>query len=61
MKTAEEVHTLILEKDHEHYVIMYDADHRKHVLLAICKWASNPELSFNFYDCARLSHEVMKP
>ena len=61
MKIADEVHTVLLQKDAETYVLMYDEDHRKNVLQVISHWALNPELSFSWYDCARLSHEVRKP
>jgi len=60
MKVADEVHTLCLTKNGEHYVLMYDAAHRKNVLHVIAQWANNPDLSFGWYDAARLSHEVRR-
>lgn len=59
MEYAEpKVFTLLLDKDGERYIVMYDARHRRDALNRLAEWASSPELSFSFYDAARLSHEV---
>ena len=60
MKVTDEVHVVCLEKDCEHYVLMYTAPHTRDVLHRLSEWANNPELSFGWYDAARLSHEVRR-
>ena len=48
----------MLDRDGEHFVLMYDKRHRREALDRLGDWADNPELSFSWYDAARLSHEV---
>lgn len=56
--TEEEVHVIRLDKGDEHYVCMYDKRHTREMLHRLSQWATNPNLSFSWYDAARLSHEV---
>lgn len=54
----DEVHVLRLDKNGEHYVFVYTAEHRRDMLRQLTRWAKNPDLSFGWYDAARLSHEI---
>jgi hypothetical protein len=56
--TEQQVHVIRLDKGVEHYVFLYDKHHIKEVLLQLSRWAMNPELTLNWFDAARLSHEV---
>jgi trehalose utilization protein len=58
--TESQVHVLRLDKGHEHYLFMYTKEHVRDVLRMLAHWAGNPDLSFNWYDAARLSHEIRK-
>ena len=59
MKKAEQqVHVLRLDKGGERYILLYTSDRRSIVLRRLSEWAANPELSFSWYDAARMSHEV---
>ena len=42
----------------ECYVFLFDDAHRKQVLQQMALFAVNPNLSFDWYDCARLSQRV---
>lgn len=52
------VNVFVLVKGVERYVFMYDDAHRQDVLQAAGRAASNPELSFSWYDAAKLSQSV---
>jgi len=56
--TEEQVHVIRLDVHGEHYVFMYTKSHRRDMLRQLTRWALDPELAFNFYDAARLSHEI---
>ena len=55
---AMNVNVLALVKGPERYVFSYDDASRADVLLALGRFASNPELSFTWYDAAVLSQKV---
>jgi hypothetical protein len=43
---------------HEIYVFIFDAAHRLEVQRTLGRFASNPELSFSWYDAAVVSQKV---
>ena len=49
---------LVLIKNSERYVFLFDDESRAETLRTIGRFASNPELSFTWYDAAKLSQEV---
>ena len=51
-----------LVKKSERYIVMYHdtAKDRTEVLRQLGRWASNPDLSFSWYDAAALSQKVRK-
>lgn len=55
---AREINVLALVKGEERYVFLYDDDHRAETLRTLGKYASNPELSFSWYDAAVLSQRL---
>ncbi len=53
-----DVNVLALMKGEERYVFLFDDDHRGETLRTLGRYASNPELSFTWYDAAVLSQKV---
>ncbi len=49
---------LALAKGSERYVFLYDSESRSESLKTIARFASNPELSFTWYDAAVLSQKI---
>ena len=52
------VSVLALVKGNERYVFLYDDASRDEVLRTLGRFASNPDLSFTWYDCAILAQKV---
>ena len=57
---AGEVSIVAIVKDEERYVFMYDDDSRAETLRMLGRYASDPELSFTWYDAAVLSQKIRK-
>lgn len=55
---AEDINVLALVKGQERYVFLYDDESRSETLRTLGRYASNPELSFTWYDAAVLSQKV---
>lgn len=55
---SSDINVLALVKGEERYVFLFDDDHRAEVLRVLGRYASNPELSFSWYDAAVLSQKV---
>ncbi len=51
---------LALAKKSERYVFLYDDESTATLLRTLGKYASDPELSFSWYDAAILSQKVRK-
>jgi hypothetical protein len=58
MCNAPGVNTLALVKGTERYVWLYHDEDRADVLRSLGRFASDPELSFTWYDAAVLSQKV---
>ena len=54
----DEINILGLIKGKELYVFLYDDTSRAETLRTLGRYASNPELSFTWYDAAVLSQKV---
>ena len=54
----EDVNVVALVKGSERYVFLYDDSSRAETLRTLGRYASNPELSFTWYDAAVLSQKV---
>lgn len=52
------INVLALVKGDERYVFVYDDSSRVETLRVIGKYASNPDLSFNWYDAAVMSQKI---
>jgi hypothetical protein len=59
-RTQPEVNVLALVKGCERYIFLYDDASRAATLRVLGRYASNPELSFTWFDAARLSEQVRK-
>jgi hypothetical protein len=57
-QVAQDINVLALVKGDERYVFLYDDESRGETLRTLGRYASNPELSFTWYDAAVLSQKV---
>ena len=55
---SQDINVLALVKGEERYVFLFDDAHKAEVLRVLGRFASNPELSFTWYDAAVLSQKV---
>ena len=55
---ANDINVLALVKGDERYVFLYDDASRAETLRVLGRYASNPELSFTWYDAAVLSQKI---
>jgi hypothetical protein len=55
---TQDINVLALVKGEERYIFLFDDQHRSEALRALGRFASNPELSFSWYDAAVLSQRV---
>ena len=55
---SQEINVLALVKGPERYVFLFDDEHRADALEMLGRYASNPDLSFTWYDAAVLSQKV---
>ena len=54
----QDINVLALVKGAERYVFLYDDESRAETLRVLGRFASNPELSFTWYDAAVLSQKI---
>ena len=55
---SHDINVLALVKGSERYVFLYDDASRAETLRVLGRFASNPELSFTWYDAAVLSQKI---
>ncbi|HEY6563157.1 MAG TPA: hypothetical protein VIY86_01550 [Pirellulaceae bacterium] len=55
---TKDINVLALVKGEERYIFLYDDDRRAETLRTLGKFASNPDLSFSWFDAAVLSQKV---
>ena len=55
---TQDINVLALVKGEERYIFLYDDDHKSDALKTLGRFASNPELSFSWYDAAVLSQRI---
>lgn len=55
---SQDINVLALVKGSERYVFLYDDSSRAETLRTLGRYASNPELSFTWYDAAVLSQKI---
>ncbi len=58
LDTSEDINVLALAKGDERYIVQFTDAKRAEALRTLGRWASNPELSFTWYDAATLSQKV---
>lgn len=56
----QEVNVLALVKGKERYVFLYSDEYRTETLRTLGRYASDPELSFSWYDAAVLSQKIRR-
>jgi hypothetical protein len=54
----DDINVLALVKGRERYIFLYEDSQRAEALRILGRFASNPELSFTWYDAAVLSQKV---
>jgi hypothetical protein len=55
---TQDINVLAMVKGEERYIFLYDDEHRSDALRTLGRFASNPELSFSWYDAAVLSQRI---
>ncbi len=55
-----EINVLALVKGEERYVFVYNEENRSETMRTLGRYASNPELSFSWYDAAVLSQKMRR-
>jgi hypothetical protein len=55
---SHDINVLALVKGNERYVFLFDDERRAEALRVLGRYASNPELSFSWYDAAVLSQRI---
>ena len=55
---SQDINVLALVKGSERYIFLFDDENRAETLRTLGRYASNPELSFTWYDAAVLSQKV---
>ncbi len=55
---TQDINVLALVKGSERYIFLYDDTSRNETLRVLGRYASNPELSFSWYDAAVLSQRI---
>lgn len=55
---SQDINVLALVKGQERYVFLYNDKNRAETLRVLGRFASNPELSFTWYDAAVLSQKI---
>ncbi len=55
---TQDINVLALVKGQERYIFLYDDEHKSEALRTLGRFASNPELSFSWYDAAVLSQRI---
>ena len=57
---TQDINVLALVKGQERYIFLYDDGHKSEALRTLGRFASNPELSFSWYDAAVLTERARK-
>jgi len=55
---TDDINVLALVKGEERYIFLFDDANRADALRTLGRYASNPELSFTWYDAAVLSQKI---
>jgi len=57
---TQDINVLALVKGEERYIFLYDDTNRSETLRTLGRYASNPDLSFTWYDAAVLSQKLRR-
>ena len=55
---TQDINVLALVKGEERYIFLFDDNNRAETLRTLGRYASNPDLSFTWYDAAVLSQKI---
>ena len=56
--SQQDINVLALVKGSERYIFLFDDESRAETLRVLGRYASNPDLSFSWYDAAVLSQKI---
>ena len=59
-EVSEDINVVALVKGEERYVFLFDDENRARTLRTLGRYASDPELSFSWYDAAVLSQKIRR-
>lgn len=59
-EVSEDINVLALVKGDERYIFLYSDSNRSQTLRLLGRYASNPDLSFSWYDAAILSQKIRR-
>lgn len=57
-RLSKEIRVTAIVKGNERYVLLYDEATLPQAMWTLARWASNPELSFSWYDAACASQRM---
>ena len=57
-KSPQDIHIACVVRGVERYTILYRDDTKAEAIKVLGKWASDPGLSFTWFDCARLAKVI---
>ena len=60
LEVSDDINVLALVKGEERYIFLYNDSNRSETLRLLGRYASNPELSFSWYDAAVLSQKIRR-
>lgn len=55
---SDDINVLALVKGNERYIFLYEDSQQSEVLRTLGRYASNPDLSFSWYDAAVLAKKI---
>lgn len=55
---TQDINVLALVKGEERYVVLYDDARRSDALRLLGRWATDPQLSFDWFDAAALANKI---
>lgn len=58
LPTGDLCFTMLSKPNGEHYIFVYDDDHRPELLRTFGRFASHPDLTFTWFDAAVLSQRI---
>lgn len=55
---ATDINVTYMWRGNDNFIFLYDDQHRCEAIQVAAKWAGDPDISFTWYDAARVSQEI---